>query len=165
MGSWVLRMSIENGVMCGQEGVSLLYEVDGGQRDLHTPIRRQRQIGIRDRPRTASAGRAGPADCKVSMAGKCKHHAGWHDPVMNAASTDRSGAVWPIRAHLELHEELHARPAMPVRSPGVVSYWAQQGMDAATALSALRILFERMGHGFAPERPLHCVAKSVAFAP
>jgi uncharacterized membrane-anchored protein len=52
---------------------------------------------------------------------------------------------------------------MPVRSPGVVSYWAQQGMEAATALSALRILCERIGHAWPPEGARHFVVKSAAF--
>ena len=82
---------------------------------------------------------------------------------MNAASITRSGAVWPSRAHLDLHEELHARPAMPVRSPGVVSYWAQQGMEASAALAALRSLCEQIGHPLPPDGARHFVVKSAAF--
>ncbi len=54
-------------------------------------------------------------------------------------------AAWPGRTHLELHDELHARPAMAVRSPGVVSYWAQHGMDAGKALEALSDLCRQLG--------------------
>ncbi len=46
-------------------------------------------------------------------------------------------ARWPERTHLELHDELHARPALAVRRPSVVSYWVQWRMDAAAAESAL----------------------------
>ncbi len=52
---------------------------------------------------------------------------------------------------------------MPVRSPGVVSYWAQQGMDAAVALSALRSLCERIAHPLPPEGARHFVVKSAGF--
>ncbi len=38
---------------------------------------------------------------------------------------------------LELHQELHARPALPARSPCVVSYWVNAGMSAARAQQAL----------------------------
>jgi uncharacterized membrane-anchored protein len=44
---------------------------------------------------------------------------------------------WPERTHLDLHEELHARPALPVQRPSVVSYWVQWGMDPAVAEAAL----------------------------
>jgi uncharacterized membrane-anchored protein len=46
-------------------------------------------------------------------------------------------APWPQRTHLDLHEELHARPALAVARPGVVSYWVQWGMDGGTAEAAL----------------------------
>ena len=67
------------------------------------------------------------------------------------------------RAHLELHEELHARPAMPVRSPGVVSYWAQQGLDAGVALQALRSLCQAVDHPLPPEGVRHFVVKTDGF--
>lgn len=41
------------------------------------------------------------------------------------------------RHHLALHEELHARPAMAVHSPGLVSYWAQHGVPRAQAWAVL----------------------------
>jgi len=37
-----------------------------------------------------------------------------------------STLLWPQRDHIELHEELHSRPAMSVRTPSVISYWAQK---------------------------------------
>jgi uncharacterized membrane-anchored protein len=52
---------------------------------------------------------------------------------------------------------------MPVRSPGVVSYWAQQGMDAAAALLALRVLCQQIGHAAPPEGARHFVVKSPTF--
>lgn len=52
---------------------------------------------------------------------------------------------------------------MPVRSPGVVSYWAQQGMDAADALAALRSLCDRVGHPMPPDGARHFVVKSADF--
>lgn len=44
---------------------------------------------------------------------------------------------WPARTHLELHDELHARPALAVCTPGVVSYWVHWGMEPAVAEAAL----------------------------
>ena len=82
---------------------------------------------------------------------------------MNPAEPLSPAGAWPARAHLELHEELHARPAMPVRSPGVVSYWAQQGMDGAVALDALRELCRHIGHAEPPDGVRHFVLKSAAF--
>ena len=52
---------------------------------------------------------------------------------------------------------------MPVRSPGVVSYWAQQGMDGAVALDALRELCRHIGHAEPPDGVRHFVIKSAAF--
>jgi uncharacterized membrane-anchored protein len=51
----------------------------------------------------------------------------------------------PPRCHVELHDELHARPALPVRTPGVVSYWTQWGIEAATAEQALTDLCQAHG--------------------
>ena len=47
------------------------------------------------------------------------------------------GIPFPLRDMLELHQELHARPALPARSPCVVSYWVNAGMAAARAQQAL----------------------------
>ncbi|NBQ90938.1 MAG: DUF3422 family protein [Betaproteobacteria bacterium] len=94
------------------------------------------------------------------------HHAGMIPP-RNAAvpppGTAAGGDAWPIRAHLDLHEELHARPAMPARSPGVVSYWAQHEMDPSKALAALGALCEAIGHAAPPAAARHFVVKSAAF--
>lgn len=49
-------------------------------------------------------------------------------------------APWPARSHTELHGELHARPALPVPVPGVVSYWVQWRMDPPEALRLLGLL-------------------------
>jgi len=46
-------------------------------------------------------------------------------------------AAWPPRTHLLLHDELHARPALAVQRPGVVSYWVHWGMEPAAAEAAL----------------------------
>jgi len=52
---------------------------------------------------------------------------------------------WPERSHIELHDELHARPALPARSPCVVSYWVHWGMDAARAEAALGVVCRATG--------------------
>lgn len=44
---------------------------------------------------------------------------------------------FPTRADLELHHELHARPALPAHLPCVVSYWVHVGMAAERADKAL----------------------------
>jgi uncharacterized membrane-anchored protein len=44
---------------------------------------------------------------------------------------------WPDRTHLDLHDELHARPALAVQRPSVVSYWVHWGMAPASAEAAL----------------------------
>ncbi len=54
-------------------------------------------------------------------------------------------AHFPRRAGLEQHEELHARPALPARSPCAVAYWIQQDMTPARAELALRALTEAAG--------------------
>jgi uncharacterized membrane-anchored protein len=51
----------------------------------------------------------------------------------------------PPRVGLELHQELHARPALPARSPCVVSYWVQVGMTGACAEQALHALCLSVG--------------------
>jgi uncharacterized membrane-anchored protein len=53
--------------------------------------------------------------------------------------------TWPQRSHTELHDELHARPAPPVSTPSVVSYWLNWGMDASHAERALAALCEGVG--------------------
>jgi uncharacterized membrane-anchored protein len=48
--------------------------------------------------------------------------------------------AFPNRAQLELHQELHARPALAARSPCVVSSWINWEMDPACAEAALTTL-------------------------
>jgi len=52
----------------------------------------------------------------------------------------KAPASWPERSHTELHDELHARPALAARSPCVVSYWVHWGMEASWAEEALTAL-------------------------
>lgn len=54
-------------------------------------------------------------------------------------------APFPHRVGLDLHQELHARPALPARSPCVVSHWVQQGMTPDCADAALRALCHSVG--------------------
>lgn len=55
-------------------------------------------------------------------------------------------AHFPLTRHsLELHQELHARPALPARSPCVVSYWIQHGMAGEVADAALLQLCRSVG--------------------
>ncbi len=78
-----------------------------------------------------------------------------------------SASRWPIRTQLELHQELHARPALPARSPCVVSYWVQWGMTAQRADAALAELCLASGAAApAPgtrHRVLHAAGYSVKF--
>lgn len=89
------------------------------------------------------------------------------DRPLNAAvptpGTAAGDAAWPVRAHIDLHDELHARPAMPARSPGVVSYWAQHQMNPAAALQALRDLCAAVGHTAPAAGVRHFVVKTAAF--
>lgn len=55
---------------------------------------------------------------------------------MTEAAAALDGA--PRRVQLELHEELHARPAMRVTDACVVSYWVQRGLVAEEAEAAVR---------------------------
>ena len=52
---------------------------------------------------------------------------------------------FPRRQGLALHQELHARPALPTRSPCVVSYWVHVGMSETCAQAALRALCQSVG--------------------
>ena len=67
----------------------------------------------------------------------------------------------PARSHTELHDELHARPALPVHSPGLVSYWTQAQRDAALAVLAL--LRERTGAAAPPAGARHHVLRAPGF--
>ena len=73
-------------------------------------------------------------------------------------------ALWPARGHVELHDELHARPALAVRTPGVVSYWTQWGLAPAQADAALAALCAASGqNGPAPD-VRHHVVRGAGFA-
>jgi uncharacterized membrane-anchored protein len=52
----------------------------------------------------------------------------------------RPARPFPVRAQLELHHELHARPALPARSPCVVSYWTHWHMSPEVADAAISVL-------------------------
>lgn len=47
---------------------------------------------------------------------------------------------WPERTRLPLHDELHARPALAVRPPAVISAWVHWGMRPDAAGRALHAL-------------------------
>lgn len=55
------------------------------------------------------------------------------------------GLPFPARTDLELHQELHARPALPARAPCVVSYWVHADMAPARADAALSALCLSLG--------------------
>ena len=53
--------------------------------------------------------------------------------------------LWPPRQFVKLHDELHARPAMSVTTPSVVSYWAQHQLKADLAIHAMASLCTHFG--------------------
>src|SRR5688500_18940302 len=69
------------------------------------------------------------------------------DPPARPASPPpaRAPARFPDRTDLELHQELHARPALPARPPCVVSYWVQADMAGPRADAALTALCLSLG--------------------
>lgn len=69
------------------------------------------------------------------------------DPPARPASAPpaRAPARFPDRSDLELHQELHARPALPARPPCVVSYWVQADMAGPRADAALTALCLSLG--------------------
>jgi uncharacterized membrane-anchored protein len=69
---------------------------------------------------------------------------------ITASDTAIAAARWPERTHLDLHDELHARPALAVQRPSVVSYWVHWGMTPAAAEAALAVACAACG-GEAPE--------------
>jgi uncharacterized membrane-anchored protein len=71
---------------------------------------------------------------------------------------------WPERTHLELHDELHARPALAVQRPSVVSYWVQWGMDPARSEQALCAACAAAGEPAPPAGTRHLVLKTGDFA-
>lgn len=72
-------------------------------------------------------------------------------------------AAWLPRSHTELHGELHARPALPVRTPSVVSSWAQWGMSASLAEAALAELCRACGEPEPPPQARHHVLRTPRF--
>jgi uncharacterized membrane-anchored protein len=79
------------------------------------------------------------------------------------AATPAPPAAWLPRSHTELHGELHARPALPVRTPCVVSSWAQWGMSAAQAEGALTELCRAGGQPEPPPGARHHVLHTPRF--
>lgn len=65
--------------------------------------------------------------------------------------------TFPTRSQLELHQELHARPALPARAPCVVSAWVQWGMTPAQAEAALAGLCLAEGAAAPPPGARHHV--------
>ncbi|NRF67618.1 DUF3422 domain-containing protein [Aquincola sp. S2] len=59
--------------------------------------------------------------------------------------THHTGLPFPARTDLELHQELHARPALAARPPCVVSYWVHTEMAPERADGALSALCLSLG--------------------
>jgi uncharacterized membrane-anchored protein len=78
--------------------------------------------------------------------------------------TSNAQCTWPQRTHLDLHEELHARPALPVRRPAAVSYWVHWGMGAAVAEAALAVLCAHAGTAAPAPGARHHVVHTPEFA-
>lgn len=74
------------------------------------------------------------------------------------------GVPFPPRQHLDLHQELHARPAVPARPPCVVSCWAQAGMSGERAEQALATLCLASGAAVPAPGARHHVLHTPAFA-
>lgn len=81
-----------------------------------------------------------------------------------APATTSHGVPFPPRDLLELHQELHARPALPTRPTCVVSSWVQAGMAAERADAALATLC--LACGSPPPAPgaRHHVLQAPGFA-
>ncbi|MEK8025432.1 MAG: hypothetical protein RLY78_1151 [Pseudomonadota bacterium] len=74
------------------------------------------------------------------------------------------GVPFPPRDLLELHQELHARPALPARPTCVVSYWVNAGMRPERAEQALRTLCLAAGASAPPAGVRHHVLHAPGFA-
>lgn len=72
--------------------------------------------------------------------------------------------AFPVRKHLELHQELHARPALPARSSCVVSYWSHWHMSADVAEAALAALCLTSGVPAPSPGSRHHVLHTAAYA-
>lgn len=66
-------------------------------------------------------------------------------PAAAADDGDAHRPAFPARSQLALHQELHARPALPAHAPCVVSAWVQWGMTPAQGEAALRELCLAVG--------------------
>jgi uncharacterized membrane-anchored protein len=71
---------------------------------------------------------------------------------------------WPVRTQLDLHQELHARPALPARSPCIVSYWVHWGMDAGHAHATLTSLCLASGAAAPAADVRHHVLQAAGYA-
>jgi uncharacterized membrane-anchored protein len=69
----------------------------------------------------------------------------------------------PVRAGLELHHELHARPALPAQSPCVISYWIHWSMEPARAEAALAALCRSIGAPLPAQGVRHHVVHAHGF--
>jgi uncharacterized membrane-anchored protein len=79
-------------------------------------------------------------------------------------ATLRSARPFPVRAELELHHELHARPALPARSPCVVSYWTHWCMTPEVAEAAIAVLCLSSGAPAPSPGTRHHVLHTAGFA-
>jgi len=87
--------------------------------------------------------------------------------MMDAPTAPPAGhapVVWPARRHLELHEELHARPPMAVTANAVVSYWIMRGMKAAAAEAALAALCATVRQPAPPSGVRHHLLETLDWA-
>ena len=72
--------------------------------------------------------------------------------------------AFPTRTGLDLHHELHARPALAARSPCVVSHWVHWGMAPACADAALAALCGPAGASPPAAGARHHVLQASGFA-
>lgn len=84
--------------------------------------------------------------------------------LLDTDSARPTVTAWPARTHLDLHDELHARPALAVQRPSVVSYWVQWGMEAGVAEAALAAACNACGAAAPQPGSRHYVLHCPAFA-
>ncbi|WP_284614663.1 DUF3422 domain-containing protein [Aquabacterium humicola] len=75
-----------------------------------------------------------------------------------------NGLPFPARTDLELHQELHARPALPARAPCVVSYWVHADMAPERADGALAALCLSLGLAAPAPGVRHQVVQAPGYA-
>jgi uncharacterized membrane-anchored protein len=85
-------------------------------------------------------------------------------PFADASFAATHRPAWPPRTHLDLHDELHARPALAMPRPGVASAWAQWGMEAAAAERALQAACDGCGAPLPAPGARHHLLRTPAFA-